>query len=258
MASCTIYAVIHMNATICGMTKRTSQFVITYSTGCWPNIASQHRFTLSLFGMPNVHCTSTIYRSTSEENLTYLRALTARVTDACKIKAGTPVISDAAPLAGTQTMENVLSFDAYLPSGFASYPAIGVQDYTMIFFGGAVPLENGFDHLRLFVGCQNDTARRIENDAAIPAGAIPHHVRLDGRPVSWDLFRRSGVNHGVCSRLTIITSMLFGWRISSLLGVCRVTFSTKRSMAGQSRAPVSGLCRGDRACGHRDCVHHRS
>ena len=44
-------------------------------------------------------------------------------------------------------MENILDFDAILPGGGACYPAIWIQDFTMIFFGGAVSLADGLAHL---------------------------------------------------------------------------------------------------------------
>lgn len=110
-----------------------------------------------------------------QDDMEFLRQLTDATTDACRVLPG----MEAAP--GTI---NQLPFTATRPGGRDCYPAIWVQDFTMIFYGGFLTGEEGMNHLKLFLQCQNsEKPRDLQNGASIPLHAIPDHVRFDGRPV---------------------------------------------------------------------------
>jgi hypothetical protein len=105
----------------------------------------------------------------------FLGRLAERTTDACRVAPG----AEAVP-----GIVNRLPFTAVRPGGRSCYPAIWVQDFTMIFHGGFLSEPEGLNHLRLFLQCQNAEARRpLRNKASIPPYAIPDHILLDGRAV---------------------------------------------------------------------------
>jgi hypothetical protein len=72
-------------------------------------------------------------------------------------------------LCTTSRRKSPLPFTAVRPGGRSCYPAIWVQDFTMIFHGGFLSEREGLNHLRLFLQCQNAEARRpLRNKASIP------------------------------------------------------------------------------------------
>ena len=110
-----------------------------------------------------------------KEDLQWLAKFTEATVDACRVAPG-----------GTAAkgVVNQLPFTAVRPGGRDCYPAIWVQDFTMIFSSGFLQDAEGLDHLKLFLHCQNsDTIRMLKSGAIIPPYAIPDHIRLDGRPV---------------------------------------------------------------------------
>ncbi|MDZ4199171.1 MAG: hypothetical protein U1E27_07795 [Kiritimatiellia bacterium] len=105
----------------------------------------------------------------------FMAQLVRSVTDACRVPSGEEV---------RPGVSNELAFTVVRPAGKAGYPAIWVQDFTMIFSGGHLSHNEGLNHLRLFLQCQNGNQRRdLQNGAWIPPHAIPDHVRFDGKPV---------------------------------------------------------------------------
>lgn len=105
----------------------------------------------------------------------FLRELAEATTRACRVEPG----MEAAP--GTV---NRLPHPVVLPGSRGCYPAVWIQDFTMIFHGGCLDNEVGLNHLRLVLGCQNGASPRpLTTNARIPPHSIPDHILLDGRPV---------------------------------------------------------------------------
>ena len=83
------------------------------------------------------------------DDLSFLAELVAATTAACRVAPG----GEAVP-----GVRNELGYSVYRPVGRGCYPAIWVQDFTMIFSGGEVSDADGLNHLRLFLGRQNGPA----------------------------------------------------------------------------------------------------
>ena len=114
-------------------------------------------------------------RTPGPDGLDFLRQLAEATTRACRVEPG----MEAAPRSVNQ-----LPHPAVLPGARGCYPAVWTQDFTMIFCGGCLTNEDGLNHLRLILGCQNgEGPRRLTSGAWIPPHAIPDHILLDGRPV---------------------------------------------------------------------------
>ena len=79
---------------------------------------------------------------------------------------------------------NTQDFSIIPPGGRAVYPALWVQDFTITFATGLVPVEEGLNHLHLIAACQNGPEwRQLDGEAAIWPYAVPDHVNFDGSAV---------------------------------------------------------------------------
>lgn len=122
------------------------------------------------------------------DDLSFLAELVAATTAACRVPPG----GEAVP-----GVRNELGYSVYCPGGRGCYPAIWVQDFTMIFNGGYVSDADGLNHLRLFLGCQNGPeGRALRSGAWIPPHAIADHILLDGRPVFYPGTYSAGEDQG--------------------------------------------------------------
>ena len=114
----------------------------------------------------------------------FLEELTISTVNACRVEAG-------------NGSKNALPFTAIFPGGRGCYPAIWIQDFTMIFASGLVSEQEGLEHLRLILRCQNgESARHLKSNAVIPPYAIPDHINIDGSPVFYPGTYSSGENQG--------------------------------------------------------------
>jgi len=108
--------------------------------------------------------------------------------DACRVPPGKVLPNGA---------RNELSFTAIRPGGRNCYPAIWVQDFTMIFASGFVTVQDGLDHLELILRCQNGgSTRTLKSGARLPPHAIPDHINFDGTPVFFPGTYSSGDDQG--------------------------------------------------------------
>ncbi len=113
-----------------------------------------------------------------KDDFRFLETLTQLTVDACRVTSGVEIDIDKVG------RRNILPFDVIRPGGRDCYPAIWVQDFTMIFASKFVSHQNGLDHLKLILRCQNGPEPRpIKNQAIIPPFAIPDHINFDGMPV---------------------------------------------------------------------------
>jgi hypothetical protein len=134
----------------------------------------------------------------TSNDMDFLGRLAEATTGACRVEPG----MEAAP--GTV---NQLPFPAVLPGSRGCYPAVWIQDFTMIFSAGFLANEVGLIHLRLMLGCQNSAApRKLTSGAWIPPYAIPDHILLDGRPVFFALKRRKSSSTVCTTTCTVISS----------------------------------------------------
>ena len=123
------------------------------------------------------------------EDRDFLTALTRDVTEACRYSQAAECLRDATP--------NQLAFDPVKPGGRKSYPAVWIQDFTMIFAGGFLPWTSGRDHLMLMLETQNGPeGRRLQSGARIPPWAIADHINFDARPVFYPGTYSSGEDQG--------------------------------------------------------------
>lgn len=98
------------------------------------------------------------------------------VSNACRYSAMSAELRQATP--------NQLPFDPVKPGGLKSYPAVWIQDFTMIFSAGFLSPECGLDHLRLILQTQNGEQEwKLEKGATVPPYAIADHINFDGKPV---------------------------------------------------------------------------
>jgi hypothetical protein len=94
-------------------------------------------------------------------------------------------------------VKNTLGFAAIRPAGLKAYPAIWIQDFTMGYSSGFVPVEEGLAHLRLIASRQNSgPERRLPTGAIIPIHAVPDHINFDGTPVFYPGTYSSGSDQG--------------------------------------------------------------
>lgn len=124
----------------------------------------------------------------SKKDLSFLKTLVAATTNACRMPAG--VILPDRP-------RNDLPFTVIQPGGHDGYPAVWIQDFTMIFSGGSVTLEEGQAHLRLILQCQNSPAgRSLASGAYLPPHAIADHINFNGTPVFFPGTYSAGEDQG--------------------------------------------------------------
>ena len=111
------------------------------------------------------------------------------VSNACRYSAMTVELRQKTP--------NALPFDPVKPGGLKSYPAVWVQDFTMVFSAGFLPPECGLDHLRLMLQTQNGEHEWVlDSGAAVPPWAIADHINFNGKPVFFPGTYSSGSDQG--------------------------------------------------------------
>ncbi len=119
---------------------------------------------------------SQLARWMSKEDESFFTGFTRDVSNACLYSA----------LSSEQRREtpNHLPFVPVKPAGLKAYPAIWIQDFTMIFAAGFLPPECGLDHLRLILQTQHGAQEwALEKGASVPPYAIADHINFDGKPV---------------------------------------------------------------------------
>jgi hypothetical protein len=117
----------------------------------------------------------------------FFKELTRDSVEACRVAPGRTAADKL----------NKLGFNAYRPGGRDCYPAIWIQDFTMIYASGFVSRKDGLSHLQLILECQNtDEPIALENSASIPPHAIADHINFDGSPVFFPGTYSSGTNQG--------------------------------------------------------------
>ncbi len=132
---------------------------------------------------------NTLDRLVSAEDAAFFAGFVRDVSNACRYSAMTAELRGKTP--------NALAFDPVKPGGLKSYPAVWVQDFTMIFSAGFLPPECGLDHLRLILKTQNGgQARALDSGAGVPPWAIADHINFDGKPVFFPGTYSSGPDQG--------------------------------------------------------------
>lgn len=129
----------------------------------------------------------------SGEETAFLRGVASAAVDSATIDPGESARAKSGEPIG---LPNGLDFPAIRPGGRACYPAIWVQDFTMTFACGLVPMGTGRAHLRCIAGCQNGAEDRPLRQAHIPPFAVPDHVNLDGGAVFFPGTYDSGPGQG--------------------------------------------------------------
>jgi hypothetical protein len=149
-----------------------------------PNLAL-HPIVQAGAGLATVGASGPTAESTliTPDTSAFLTSLAKATVEACAVAPGTG--------------GNTLPFAAICPGGRGCYPAIWIQDFTMIYSSGLVPREEGLAHFRLMLQCQNgEKARALRSGALIPAYAIPDHIDLNGEPVFFPGTYSSGDDQG--------------------------------------------------------------
>lgn len=125
----------------------------------------------------------------SAEDQAFFTDFVCDVSNACRYSKMSAELRQQTP--------NTLSFDPVKPGGLKSYPAVWIQDFTMIFSAGFLPPECGLDHLRLILQTQNgEQAWPLEKAAVVPHWAIADHILFDGKPVFFPGTYSSGPDQG--------------------------------------------------------------
>jgi hypothetical protein len=115
-------------------------------------------------------------RLVSEDDLQYLRSLTAAVMESSRIYPG----QEATSWSGPNNTAGVL----IRPGGRNAYPAFWIRDYAMSLESGMVKPEEQKHMLLLTAGTQCDQTWITEGGSMVPLGAIADHVRIDdGLPI---------------------------------------------------------------------------
>ncbi len=107
----------------------------------------------------------------SSEELSFLRGVAKETLKSCVVEPG----------AVSSGKTNTLGFRAITPGG---YPAIWIQDFTIIYSSGLIPREDGIRHLKLILEKQNGAvAKDLGKGVIVPPFAIADHINVDGNPV---------------------------------------------------------------------------
>lgn len=123
-----------------------------------------------------------------DNDIEWLAGFTSAAVDACKVEPGCKAKGNVL---------NELPFTVVRPGGRECYPAIWVQDFTMIFSSGFLTRQEGEQHLRLFLACQNsDSPRQMDSGGHVPAHAVPDHILFNGAPVFFPGTYSSGLDQG--------------------------------------------------------------
>jgi len=123
----------------------------------------------------------------NDRDLEFFAELTRATVHACRVEPGEK--------AGDKT--NLLDFSAICPGGRGCYPAVWIQDFTMIYASGFVPFPEGLSHLKLILACQNgDEPVILDSNAVVPPHAIADHIDLDGSPSFFPGTYSSGSDQG--------------------------------------------------------------